>query len=1702
MRTLWIAILFLAALQLVGPVGPVLAQSPAGLVAAYGMNEGIGSAVSNGSAPGLIGAITGATWTAGGKFGSALTFDGVNDLVTVSDASALDLTTGMTLEAWVYPTANGGGSWRNVLIKERSGGEVYNLYANTGTNTPTVYAIRAAQTGTPLDARGTSQLPLNTWSHLAATFDNSTLRLYVDGVQVGSRAGSGPLLTSSGALRIGGNNVWGELFQGRIDEVRIYNRALTPTEIQTDMNTAIGGADAGAPVLSGGAPSGDLAVGTAQTTVGVATNENAICRYATTAGVAYGSMPNLFGTTGGLSHTTTVSGLVDGGSYTYYVRCQDSSTNVNTSDYVISFGVAQVGGDTTPPSVVITSPPDSASISGMVSLTASATDNVGVAGVRLLVDNVDVGTEVVSPPYTVVWDTSTASIGPHTLRARARDGAGNLSVSAPIAVAVANNPVPSNFADEVVIGVGLTFPTAFEFLPGGRMLVTEFRGRVMVVQPGATVVDPTPVLQLPNIFQEDVTAGGERGLVNIVADPDFAGNGYLYVFYTAASPQRDRVSRFTMTGNTASPSSELVVWQAIANSTSTDHHGGGLAFGPDGKLYISTGDNGDPPSSQPLSSDHGKILRVNKNGTIPADNPFVDGAGSNVDAIWIRGLRNPYRFSFDTTTGKMYIGDVGQNQTEEVNIGTAGANYGWPTCEGTCGTSGMTNPIFTYPHSGRDAAVTGGFVYRGAQFPAAYQGVYFHGDFAQNWIHYLTFNASGGVTSSQPFLPADGSADGPYDPIMLKPGPDGSLYYVDFGWGWLGEVNPAAIRRIRYIAGNQPPVVAAAATPQHGLPPLSVTFSSAGSFDPEGQALSYVWTFGDGSTSSAANPTHLYTQSGLYSVTLEASDSASTTTSNVIRIAVGNAPQHTITSPANGAVFRAGDVITFGGTATDVEDGPLAPAAFSWTILFHHDSHVHPTLGPISGIRSGTFTIPSAGHDFSGTTYYEIILTTTDSTGLQTSSSVSVFPHKVNLTFATSPTGLTFTIDGISRTAPFVKDTLTGFQHTIGAPDQAQGPASYAFLSWSDGGPQTHAITAGETAAFYTATFQSSTVISGLVAAYSFNENTGTSVTDATGLGHGGTIAGATWTTSGKFGNALSFDGVNDWVTIADASDLDLTTGMTLEAWVFPTATSGVREILIKEGSGVDVYNLYARNGSGRPEVNTFIGGSNRVAQGTTTLTASTWTHVAGTYDGTTVRLFINGVQVATRAAGGAISTSTGALRIGGSSLWGEFFRGRLDEIRIYNRALSAAEITSDMNTGVGATAPDTAPPVRSNGQPSGTLPAGTAQTTVSLTTNENATCRFATTAGVPYAGLPNVFTTTGGTSHSNLVAGLANGTSYTLYVRCQDGASNANPDDVAIAFAVANPPPPDTTAPVLSMTAPADGGAVAGSVTVTATATDNVAVVGVQFLLDGAPLGTEDTSAPYAVAWSSTTVANGGPYALSARARDAAGNQTTATAVNITVNNSAAPGLVASYNFDEGAGTTLTDRTAKGHTGTVSGATWTTQGRFGGALTFDGTNDSVAVADAGDLDFTTAMTLEAWVYPTVNGGGSWRNVLIKERAGGEVYNLYANADTNAPTVFLVRAAQSGTALDARGGGQLPLNTWTHLAATFDNTTLRLYVDGVQVGSRALAGPLLTSTGALRFGGNSLWGEFFAGRIDDVKIYNRALSAVEIQTDMNLPVEP
>ena len=990
-----------------------------------------------------------------------------------------------------------------------------------------------------------------------------------------------------------------------------------------------------------------------------------------------------------------------------------------------------------------------------------------------------------------------------------------------------------------------------------------------------------------------------------------------------------------------------------------------------------------------------------------------------------------------------------------------------------------------------------------------------------------------------------------------------------------------------------------------------------------------------------------------------------------MQIGVGNtAPSVTIDAPVDNALFRSGDTVALRGSASDPEEGPLPPSALRWRVTLHHADHIHPVTD-LNGVAETTFTTQT---DHDADSYYEIVLTATDSSGLSGSKSVSIRPETVTLNLQSSPAGAPLAYAGRSVTAPVSQQAAIGFRTSISAdPTFAVGGRMYGFDSWSDAGAASHNITIPATATTLTANYRDIGP-SGLVAAYNFDEASGASVSDTSGNGNIGSISGAVRTAAGKYGGALSFDGVNDMVTVPDSNSLDVRTGMTLEAWVNPTVANGWRTAILKETPGDLVYGLYAvasYGGAVRPSA--WIGSSADIG-GTGPPPTGQWTHIATTYDGATWRLYVNGTQVASKPFVLQVPTSAGALRIGGNAIWSEWFAGAIDDVRIYDKGLSALEVARDRDTPVGGAVPppppDTAPPTVSLSSPAdGASLRGT--TTVTATASDNigvsgvqfkvdgqnlgaedttspysaswdtttasngahtitavardaaANTKTATAAVTVDNQAPTVGVTApsaganvsgasvnvaASASDNVAVAGVqfrldgqnlgaedttapysvswdsttaANG-SHNLTAIARDSAGNST-TATTVPVTVNNAPPPDNTAPTVSITAPASGALLRGSATVTAAASDNVGVTsvqfrldgqdlgapdtstpysaawdttsatngshtltaiardaagntktatdvvvtvdnqnptasitapsagstvsgstvsvtadaadnvvvaGVQFRLDGQNLGGEDTTAPYSVSWDSTTAANGS-HNLTAVARDSAGNTVTAATVGVTVANAAPSGLVAAYGFEE-AGTTVNDASGKGNTGTISGATRITTGKNGGGLSFDGVNDIVTVPDANSLDLTTGMTLEAWVYPTALTG--WRTAILKETTGDLAYGLYV-VGAPRPSAWIGADGLNGTAT-------LPVNTWSHLASTYDGANWRLYVNGTQVATRAYTKAIPVSAGALRLGGNTVWTEWFQGRLDDVRIYNRGLAAAEVVRDKDAAVGP
>ncbi|MGI5214471.1 PQQ-dependent sugar dehydrogenase [Plantactinospora sp. CA-290183] len=442
----------------------------------------------------------------------------------------------------------------------------------------------------------------------------------------------------------------------------------------------------------------------------------------------------------------------------------------------------------------------------------------------------------------------------------------------------------------------------------------------------------------------------------------------------------------------------------------------------------------------------GKILRikVNANGTysVPAGNLFAPGTANTRPEIYAMGFRNPFRMSVDKATGVVYVGDYGPDagstnpnrgpsgQVEFNRIASPG-NYGWPYCTGTntstetynewtfpdgpsggkynCG-GGPTNNSFrntgqgTLPAArpawiryagdagtppefgGGSESPMGGPVYRYSasnpsttKFPQSFDGQFFATEFGRGWIKPIHVNGDGspGTIDTFPWVGKQ---------VMDSAfGPDGSLYVLDYGTGYFNGDANSALYRFDYVGGgNRAPTAVASATPTSGAAPLTVAFSSAGSSDPEGGALSYSWAFGDGTSSTAANPTKTYTANGTYTAMLTVRDPAGATGTASVTVGVGNtAPTVTITAPASGQLVAFGETVPFQITVTDPEEGTIDCSRAKMTYVLGHDTHGHQ-ITSANGC-SGTITIPVDGeHDDAANIFPVFDAEYTDRGGLTT----------------------------------------------------------------------------------------------------------------------------------------------------------------------------------------------------------------------------------------------------------------------------------------------------------------------------------------------------------------------------------------------------------------------------------------------------------------------------------------------------------------------------------------------------------------------------------------------------------------------------------------------------------------------------------------------------------------------------------------------
>ncbi|WNO76148.1 carbohydrate-binding protein [Streptomyces sp. AM8-1-1] len=689
----------------------------------------------------------------------------------------------------------------------------------------------------------------------------------------------------------------------------------------------------------------------------------------------------------------------------------------------------------------------------------------------------------------------------------------------PAAAAPAPAAIPPSDYQQVQLAYGaaeLGEAMSLAVLPDRSVLHTARDGTVRYTDPAGN----TKVAGKLDVYTHD-----EEGLQGVAADPGFAANRHVYLYYSPklSTPAGDapvtgtaadfeqwkghlNLSRFTLRSDgTLDPASEKVVLEVPNDRGQCCHVGGDIDFDTAGNLYLTTGDDTNPfessgyspidertdrnpqfdaqRSSGNTNDLRGKVLRIKPQPdgsyTVPAGNLFAPGTARTRPEIYAMGFRNPFRMSVDRATGVVYLGDYGPDAGgTDPNRGPGGqvefdritgpGNYGWPYCTGT-NTASETYNEYTFP-SGPGAAMyncaggpannsfrntglatlpaakpswikygdagsppefgggsespMGGEVYRydaglnsSVKFPQSLDGRYFASEYGRRWIKAVEVRSDGSYGLIEDF-PWTGTQ------VMDSDfGPDGALYVLDYGSGSGNQ----ALYRIEYIGGsNRNPIAKAAVDKTSGPTPLTVAFSSQGSSDPEGKALTYSWNFGDGTTSTAANPSHTYTTAGTYRPTLTVRDPEGLTGTASLVVTAGNtAPTVTLTTPADGALFSFGDTVPFTVTATDPDDGPVDCAKVKVTYLLGHDSHRHQITSK-NGC-SGSIAVPADGeHDSAANLYGVFDAEYTDNGGL-TSHSVRILqPRHRQAEHFTAQSGIQTADHGAAEGAKTVGFTDNG----------------------------------------------------------------------------------------------------------------------------------------------------------------------------------------------------------------------------------------------------------------------------------------------------------------------------------------------------------------------------------------------------------------------------------------------------------------------------------------------------------------------------------------------------------------------------------------------------------------------------------------------------------------------------------------------------
>ena len=1718
---------------------------PVGLVAAYACDEGTGTSVTDASGHGVTGTLAGATWTTGGKYGNGLSFNGTSSYVDLGNPTALQITGSMTWSAWVKASANPPDDGQIIAKSAATGGWQLKSSPDTG---PHTFGIGVSASSSSLTQRyGKTTRSLNTWYHVAGVYDATgrALHIYVNGaLDDGTLSGTVPASQYNPGLNVNiGRRSGGYYFSGIIDEVRIYSRALTQAEIQTDMSTPLG--------IPPQPPSAPVLAAPADGATGVSLNPTLTWNVATGATsyrVQVSTEPAFQTTVVDQSSLTSSSFAVSGLAMTtvYYWRVS-ASNNGGASAFAGPWRFTTVEPPPPPPTPLLAIPGNGATgvatnltlkwnastgaTSYHVQLSADsafitiAVDRTNIAADSLAVDGLTMST-------TYYWHVSATGSGGTSDYSEAWHFTTVTPPPPPLAPMLTT---PANGATEVATNPTLKWNTSSGATSYHVQLSTD---SAFVT----TAVDRT------NIAADSLAVGGLTMNTTYYWHVSATGSGgtstYSEVWhFTTVTPPPPPLAPLLMTpanGASEVPTSLTLKWNASSGATKyrvqvssdsafeaitveqTDIAADSLAVGG---LMMSTtyywrvsatGNGGTSaysaawhfstvmPPPPPLAP----LLVTPRNGAseVPTSPTLKWNASSGATKYRVQ-------VSGDSAFGTITV-DQTDIAADSLSVGglTMSTTYYWHvSATGSGGTSAYSEvwhfttvtppppplaPMLTTPANGASEVATNPTLKWNASSGATNYRVQVSGD-----------SAFGTTTVDQTDIAADSLAVGG---LTMST----TYYWRVSATGSGGTSTYSAPWHFTTVAPPPPPLAPLLMTPTNGATEVVTS-------------PTLKWNASSGATSYHVQ---LSTDSAFMTVALDRTNIAADS------LAVGGL---TMSTTYYWRVSATGS----GGTST-------YSGVWHFTIVTPPPPPVAPVLATPANGATGVATNPTLTWNApTGAASYRV----------QVSTSASF------ATMVVDQSGVTTTSLAISGLAA----NTEYFWHV----NATNGEGTGAFST--------------------TSSFTTVATPAGLVASYAFDEGTGTTVADASGHSLTGTVSGTTWSAAGKYGNALVFNGTSALVRVPNAASLQLTTGMTLEAWVNPAAVTNTwRDVIYK---GDDNYYLEGTSAQGQTPA---MGGtfSPNPLNAASALTANAWSHLAGTYDGATMRLYVNGVQAASRAQTGAIATSTNPLQVGGDGIYGQFFQGMIDEVRIYNRALTPAEIQTDMSTPLGIPPQPPSPPVlaapadgatgvptnptltwnTSTGATSYRVQVSTEpafQTTLldqsNLTsasytlgelamnrayywrvsaTNNGGTSSFAgpwsftTVEPPPPPAAPLLATPANGATEVAANATLrwnvsSGATSYHVQVSTDStfgtmavDRSNIATDSLALGgltmtttyfwrasasgsggtseystvwhFTTAVPPPPPL-APALAT--PARGAnEVATNTTLSWTASGGATSYHVQVSADSLFATTIIDQADIA----STTYAISGLamnaiYFWHVSAANSGGTSGYSSAWDFRT--AGLPqGLVAGYAFSEGSGTTVVDASGHGLTGTISGAAWTTNGRYGSALSFNGTSNYVNLGNPALLQITGSMTLSVWVKAAGNPTGEAQ--IISKSNGTYGWQLKTRLASGSHTFGTAVSADTRSRAQRYGTTVRSLNTWYHVAGVYnaDSRTLDIYVNGVLDNggvSGTIPALLCNSTFNVNIGRQSS-GTYFNGTIDEVRIYNRALTRAEIQFDMNTPLGP